>query len=217
MNYNFSIPQLVVASNYNDYGYNPALAAAVNRLLRTTNKEDFQVALKAATEAYVGYQVNEIDAAKDYGPGAFDRLAGVPIFQPLVLSFEGTTLQLDSAVVNVSRPKQIVVTEIEGRDGSVKEFINNGDFNISISGLVSNNNWIYPIEKVQQLHSFMKRKSNIEVNHEILNGLGIYEIVVTSYAFDKTPFINCQPYSFEALSDDPIPLIAEDRPSILTA
>lgn len=216
MSVEFSIPQLVAAA-FNDYNYNPLLASAVNRLLRTRTKDDYNIALREATEALVGYEIPEVNAFKDYGPGDADRLSGVPIFQPLVIGFDNQSIQLDSAVVNISREKNIVVTNVAGRDGSIKEFINNGDFSISVSGLVSNNNWIYPIEKVSNLHQYLQRKSSLNVTHEILNAIGIYEIVITDYALEKTPYINCQPYSFNALSDDPVPLIAEDQPSILSA
>ena len=42
------------------------------------------------------------------------------------------------AVIEISNTRNIVKTEIQGRDGTVKEFINNGDYQISIKGILSN-------------------------------------------------------------------------------
>jgi len=43
--------------------------------------------------------------------------------------------------------------------------------------------------------------------------LGIYEIVVLSQSFPKTPYWNIQTYSFNAKATKPLPLIIEDEPN----
>lgn len=216
MGYEYSIPQLVTAA-VNDMGYNPALSVAVNRLLRTRNQDDYDIALKEATEALVGYDIPEVDALKNYGSADEDRLSGVPIFQPLVMKVDNISLQLDSCVVSFSRSKIIKTTIVDNRDSSVKELITNGDYVINFSGMVSVNSWKYPLDKVVDLENIFKKKANIEIEHEILNAVGIFEIVIQDYNIEETSYINIQPFSFSALSDDPVPLIAEDNPSILNS
>ena len=45
--------------------------------------------------------------------------------------------------MEISNTRNIVKTDIQGRDGSVKEFINNGDYQISIKGILSNDVFIH--------------------------------------------------------------------------
>jgi hypothetical protein len=139
----------------------------------------------------------------------------LPVFQPLTLSVDDKSMQIDTAVLNFNRQKNIVITQVQGLDHSIKEHISKGDYNISCSGMLSTNRWEYPADKVAQLIELLEEDQNLKVSHEILNLLGVFEIVITDYSLDKTPYINCQSFSFNALSDKPLPLIVENLPSIL--
>lgn len=207
----FSLPQLL-ATVSSGTQYNVALATAVNRALRTRNEREYQVAIQEATQIAVGYENVNVATRKNYGTSSV--LAGQPLFMPLEL--KGTDglddLLLESAVLEVSQQKNIVKTAIQGRDASVLEFINNGDFVISVGGLLCTNDANYPMDQVLQLVNFMKLKKPIEVKHELLNALGIYEIVVFDYKIPKTPHFNCQAFSFNCEASEPLPLIVELRP-----
>lgn len=213
----YNIPEMIVMAQ--DLGYKPFLAAAVNKLLRTRIKEDYIIAEKEALAIITGYDLDpdEFNSQRDYWSDDPDRFEGLPVFQPLKLTVGNKTMQIDAVVVNVNRQKNIVTTQVQGRDSSVKEMINNGDWACSFSGILSNNIWEWPYDKVVKLANIMAEKANIQVKHEVLNALGIYEIVVTDFSLEKTPYINCQPFSFEALSDHPLPLIVEDLPTILSS
>lgn len=209
----FNIPQLVaLASNIN---YQPIVAGAVTRLLYARNENDFNVALKEATDAVLGFESIDGYSIKDYGSNPKAQFAGLPIFQPLTISDGKDEFLLQSAVCSVSRTKNIVITAVQGRDTSVKEFINNGDFTISISGIISTPGWQYPLEDVIIFNQFMEKKMPLKVNHELLNNLGIFEVVVTDYSIPKTPHINCQAYSFNCINDEPLPLTISDLPTNL--
>lgn len=210
MKIEFDIPQLLALAQ--KINYQPLLASAVNRLLRARPGDEYEIALKEATQVALGYQINDTNQFKDYGYGKASQLAGLPIFQPLVLKgFDGLDdMVLESAVVSYQRQRNIVKTVVQGRDTSVKEFINNGDWAISVSGLICRNGFEYPIDAIDEFNQFMERKATLEVVHEVLNALGVYEIVIEDYSLASTSLINCQPYSFNATSDTPITLKLDD-------
>jgi hypothetical protein len=209
----FKLPELALfASNVR---YNPALGIAVNQLLNTRSEVEYQEALETATKIAIGYENVQLYNRKNYGVSS--NLSGMPLFMPL--KFQSTDglpeLLLESAVVEVNRTKNIVSTVIQGRDTSVDEFINNGDWNISVSGMLCENEPKYPLEQLKAFQRYMELNKSIKIEHEAMNALGIFEIVVLSeQPISKTPHINVQTYSFTAKSTKPLPLIIQDKSTL---
>lgn len=212
----FSIPQLIgLASSIH---YVPALGVAVNKLLSAVDKDSYDVALKEATETALGlqggtYTVNERYTIDSHGYGKASQLAGLPIYMPVILEKTKPSEEdviLESGVVDFARTRNIVTTVVQGRDSSIKEFINNGDWSISVSGIICKKGFGYPKDEVVALNQFLEKKQTLSIVHEVLNALGIFEIVVTDYSFPKTAYINCQQYNFNCLSDTSKPTLLED-------
>jgi len=203
----YTIPELLGLVGIR--GYSPRLGSAINTLVTTENEIEYQTALQTATsEASEIYDYSEIGTYSK--SNHFD---GLPIYMPLLFEELETTpadYLLESAIVSISRSKNIVVTEVQGRDSTVKEFINNGDYDISVSGIICKNGIGYPKESVKEFTKFMVAKSSIKVVHEVLNMLGIYELVIMDYDLPNSPLINVQRYSFNAISETPIELRIEE-------
>ncbi|MBN9293737.1 MAG: hypothetical protein J0G96_07150 [Flavobacteriia bacterium] len=203
----FKIQDLAVMAA--DINYYPALGVAVNKLLSSRDKIEYEIALEEATKIAIGYENISIASKKDYGMSSY--LPGMPLWQPLL--FKGKPGQrdmlLESAVVELTRTKNIVSTIVQGRDTSVDEFINNGEWQITVSGILSTNEPRYPLEEVIEYEGWMNQSSPIEIEHELMNKLGIYEIVVLSETLTKTPHWNLQAYSFNAKETKPLPLIID--------
>lgn len=193
-----------------DINYIPGLGVAVNKALSVRGKKsEYDVALKEATALAIGYKDVEITEPTDYGAGS---IFGLPLWQPLKLEDKDEVLSemlLESAVVELNRTKNIVTTVIQGRDTSVDEFINNGDWDITVSGLLVSSKIGYPLDEVKDFQKYMDLNRSIKVTHEVMNELGIYEIVVLSHSLPKTPHWNIQQYSFTAKSTKPLPLIID--------
>jgi hypothetical protein len=124
------------------------------------------------------------------------------------LSFKNkTTLKtysFDEALINVSRQKNIVETVVVGRDGTVKEFISNGDFSLDIQiGIESEDNFSYPEAELKSFEKLMSEKREIEVGSDFLFIFGITEIVVKSYSVPQQTHSNRQVVSIQAVSDKP--------------
>lgn len=207
----FKLPELAILTS--NVRYNPALGAAVNVLLNTRDQDEYQVALQEATKIAIGYDNVTLYTRKDYGQSS--TLAGMPLFMPLRLKGKSgiQDLLLESAVVELGRTKNIISTIIQGRDTSVDEFINNGDFMLNITGMLCNNEAQYPMDLLMHLEQFLNLNEAIEVEHEVMNARGIYEIVILSEQLSRTTHINVQPYALTAKSTKPLPLIIQDKPS----
>lgn len=144
--------------------------------------------------------------------GQFFELDDVEGENPI--EYEGIVMQ--DILMDVSQSKNIVKTAIQGRDGTVKEYVSQGDYVISIQGNivgVTNGNTVedigntYPIVDTKRIIEICKSPDSIEVTSEFLQMFGINRMVITDYKFaEKAGFRNIQPFQITALSDTPINL-----------
>lgn len=165
----------------------------VNRVSPSTYEPDEQIAISLlGTPVYSNLVINK---------GQYqDVVTGE------IIRFEG--IRIDSVLFNVSREKNIVSTEIQGRDGSIKELIASKDYQINISGyLVSNQINVAPIELKNTLIQICNAKIAVEVVSSFLNDFGIYSMVIQSYQMaevqGKRSLIE---FSLSCLSDLPFDL-----------
>ena len=116
-------------------------------------------------------------------------------------------LQVDLAIITVSQTKNIVTTAIQGKNGTIKEFISDGDYQISINGIIWINDNIYPEDDVQTFINIMKVPQSIKIFSNFVNMFGISEIVITDYSLPQQEGMrNQQAFTINAISDAPINL-----------
>lgn len=133
---------------------------------------------------------------------------GTPIIDNLFLEYEDQFLRLDSVVMSVSMSKNIVKTSINGRKGTVKEYINDGDYTISISGGIYAQNGKYPTDDVRTFIALMQEPAPLKVTSKFLKYFSIHNIVVESYNLPQSEgFTNLQAFEISAISDEPIELL----------
>ncbi len=188
----------------------------------------FNINLTNALDQYEGLVDFAIQEVADLGVTEFkdfiiDKKGGefsLPVFAPLI--FEPLIkknlvlpfLRIDAVNISANRSKNIVKTAIEGRDHTVKEHISNGDFNISINGLIARDDFSkdYPKGKLFLLKQFLNAPYSLRITHAILNRLGVYEIVIDNYSIPSIDGVkNIQKFSAQATSDEPIELIIRDN------
>jgi hypothetical protein len=194
-------------------------------MLSTSDAVTYQEASKVATQEIAGYDnVNLFEPSKN-GSGLYESSAvkldtndnlshganrfGLPIYHPLVLEAVPDTeanedLLLDGAIVEFNRTKDIVITKIQGQTRSVKEHINNGDYMLSVSGVICNTRPGYPFEEIELYKAFMDVEKPIKVVHDVLNAFGINSIVITDHKQPKGEFTNAQSFAFNAIDDEPL-------------
>jgi hypothetical protein len=117
---------------------------------------------------------------------------------------------LESCIVEINQPRNIITTAIQGHDGTVKEFINNGDYMVTIKGyFASENPEIYPEQQVKVLASYLNAPISLNVSNKYLNDMfGVLSIVVSNYSFKQVEgYRNVQYFTIEAMSDVPFEVL----------
>lgn len=116
-------------------------------------------------------------------------------------------LFIEGVIIEANLARTVVTTQVSGYNGgTIKEFINNGDWNITIRGFVSSNYAdVYPEEDTRLLQLYSKAPVSLEVTSRFLNTyLDINNIVITGLnLFQQQGLRNIQYFEMSALSDTP--------------
>ncbi len=118
----------------------------------------------------------------------------------------GEQLEMNDAVVSVSRKKNVVKTQLVGMDGTVKEYVNADDYTVKIAvGVQAVKDGVfvdeYPTEGIKQLRAFFDMNEPILVNSAFLEIFDIDRLVITDFSVAQATESNYQPISLSALSD----------------
>jgi hypothetical protein len=114
-------------------------------------------------------------------------------------------MTFESILISVSFPRNIVKTEIIGKNGTVKEYIGEGDAQISFRGVITGKNGHYPLEEVGILKDIIKAPIAIPVVCKYLQNLDIDTIVFEDRFFEQEEgSYSYQTFSMNAISDTPI-------------
>lgn len=120
---------------------------------------------------------------------------------------DGEQLVLADAVAAVSRERHIVSTSIVGRNGTVKEYINERDWavNLLIGIQAVDNGEIadeYPAEQIKEIMKYLNEQRSLRVYSAFLDIFGITHIVIRSVSITQTTEQNYQALSISAVSDE---------------
>lgn len=171
----------------------------------------------------------------DFSPDDFgekhllEEWTGRPALTSLVLQFGGDKIELIECIMTVVQERNIVSTALQGRNGTIKEYISDGDYQIEVAAAIlpakrsmTNNedtdtdsfiplNDNYPLEELMQFMKLLKAQDNISVQSDFLDLFGISSAVVKSYGFEQQTHGNRQAFSLTMLSDSPYEIkIKED-------
>ncbi len=137
-----------------------------------------------------------------------NQLQGGKYFMQLSLMHKGVRFNFpNEPLVSISLTKTIVKTATVGskRQGTVKEFINAEDYNITIQGVCYNeaDMQAYPSEWVQELLDIVAVNEALDVKSNLFFELfGIRKIVIEDISFDEMQGNSgVQSYNIKAVSD----------------
>ncbi len=119
-----------------------------------------------------------------------------------LVRYEG--LRIDTALIDVALEKQIVRTAIQGKKGTVKEFICDGDYLVTVRALlVSPNTYLSPESAIRRLNTLFTVPDSLEVKSDFLQLFSVYRIVIDKPSFKQVQgFPNMIAVEFTAYSDD---------------
>lgn len=124
-----------------------------------------------------------------------------------------------SAIITVSQKKNILMTKVEGRSRTRKEYISGGDFIVNVSGVVlSDKAEVYPTEKVQALRHMLTTEDVLSVESPLLTRFGIDGLIVIDFKLTQGQGTsNQQAYSFTAVHEHAIEVRQTEEAEKLTA
>jgi hypothetical protein len=145
--------------------------------------EDFLELSIAGDGCYYDRETGKVEGNSKYGPVTFVDL------QPQV---------------QVSSKNNIVLTTVQGRDYTRKEFVSGGDLEISISGKITGKYPdVYPEAEVSKFLKLMQYKGVLSCDNTILRQFNIEKLIVQSYTFSPSDCRNIQPYTLSCVAVEP--------------
>jgi hypothetical protein len=120
---------------------------------------------------------------------------------------------IENCIIDVSQTKNIIKTDVVDFNGSIKEYISESDYTITIRGFLSTQSPdLYPTEEVGILVNYLKAPVPLSITSTFLNTqFGIFDVVVESYTMSQQQGlrnvqyfqINCSSdFNFEILETD---------------
>jgi hypothetical protein len=79
--------------------------------------------------------------------------------------------RIDDALFVVNQSKKIITTEIQGKDGTIKEYIGMDDFQIQITGRISGDYNVYEKDKVKTLKRILSAGQPLAITSWYLQNL----------------------------------------------
>ena len=163
----------------------------------------------------------QIDAKRDFFPDASVKSAmlGTNVVDQLTIKLEvdtvvgasqsdSTYIKLDAVTMVVTQSKNIVKTPIQGRNGTIKEYISDGDFDITIKGVITSTlSGRSPAEDIDNLVNLMSVPNEIVLVSDFLALFKIQYVVVESYNVSQIEgYTNQVGIDIKLISDEPIEL-----------
>lgn len=141
------------------------------------------------------------------------QMLGTPVYDALELEGQTGRMKLETAVLVCSQSRNIVTTALQGRDGTVKEYISDGDYQISVDALLlGQNGYRFPESEVRTLVSLLKEKASLKVYSQFLQFFGVQDVVVEGYNVGQVRGSRSTvPIQMNLLSDRPIELRLNDN------
>src|SRR5436190_19944369 len=115
---------------------------------------------------------------------------GTPVWSDVILyqqkKSETDGVQLIWCLVNVQQTKNIVKTAIQGRDGTVKEYISQADYQVTLRGAISRSfQSTYPLEEMRHFLQLLKDNRALKVTNPFLLMFEIYDLVVEDFSMGQ--------------------------------
>jgi len=136
------------------------------------------------------------------------QFLGLAVFSDVILqnTTDQSFFQMLQVLITVNQTKNIVKTVVQGRNGTVKEMISLGDYQVSLEGgIYESNKFKYPMDDVRKLERLLATPEALKVISPFLNEIfEVHYLVVENYDFPQEKGKqNVQTFSIKSISDDP--------------
>jgi|ERR1035437_1508689 hypothetical protein len=102
-------------------------------------------------------------------------------------SYKSEALSMLTCIIDITQTKNIIATPIQGRNGTIKEYISDGDYFVTIKGVVcSGMNNVRPDKKMKVLSELSLYPQAITVTSNILNDeWNIRNLVIQNFTIQQ--------------------------------
>ena len=105
------------------------------------------------------------------------------------------------AKISANSSKNIVLTQVQGRDFTRKELVSGGDITFSVSGkIVSNEIDVYPDGDVKKFIEIMQHGGIVKVNQTTFQQFNVKQILIKDFSLGAVERKNEQPYNFTCVA-----------------
>lgn len=178
----------------------------------------FVIDQKKVTQEGTAFETN--------APDSYDKTSqfGTPVFDIVSIAAHSYTdengktvnnakLELDMAILEVNKPKNIVITKVAGRNGTIKEFMSDDDYHISIRGtLVNPLAYSHPADLIRYFDEVTKTPMELKVESTFLSLFEIFSIVIVdSKVSQREGSRNIVDYELTCISDTPFEILSENE------
>lgn len=106
--------------------------------------------------------------------------------------------------ISMNSTKNVVLTQVQGRDFTRKELVSGGDLSYSVNGyIVSDQIDVYPEEAVKRFVKIMQYAGILDVIHPSFGVLGVKKVIIKDFSLNAPTYKNIQPYSFTCVAVEP--------------
>ena len=114
---------------------------------------------------------------------------------------------IDAVLVTVNIASKVIRTEIQGSNGTVKEYIGQDDAQITINGIVVAKNGSYPRDIVSKINNWINAPVSKGIVSNYLQNIGITDVVVMDASFGQEEGSYSQEkFTINCVSDSPVEL-----------
>lgn len=116
--------------------------------------------------------------------------------------------------VQISSKNNIVLTSVQGRDYTRKEFVSGGDLEFTVNGMITSKYPdVYPESELSKFLKLVQYKGVLNCDHTVLKQLKISRLIILSYSLPAATCRNIQPYTLQCVAVEPseaVELISKD-------
>lgn len=200
---NFIIPKQMVANKVD-----LILRSNLNQFVKPKFFKIDNEAVSIEQQEYILQAQDVFSTSNVFGLPVFDALVfprGAYIDPKTNQKISYSDVILDTCLIEVNSSKVIVTTQVQGRNGTVKEYISDGDDEITISGaLISPHSNVPPRDEIRALEALVSIPYAINVASNFLDFMNINSVVITSIKFNQIEGTrNAIGFTMNCLSDIP--------------
>ncbi|MPS74013.1 MAG: hypothetical protein E2590_12835 [Chryseobacterium sp.] len=153
---------------------------------------------------------------------------GIPWITTLALMYVNEEKKISmrfeflEVIATINQEKNIVTTAMQGRNGTIKEYISDGDYSITLDCGINNYtegddtgaSFEYPKDKIEELYKILSLPETLIVSSPFLSMFRIDSAVVKSYSLQQETHSNRQYIQIQMLSDRAYEIDLKDKKDV---